>query len=219
MAGTWKALVKRDVWKLIILLIIVTLLNQLPVVCNWLSFAIKWSDKVSAAAFVLSSEVITTVFSLMALAVLPYWAGAKDLWDHKAPFLYWAAVCVAYALLRLVYGLLPILLHSYGNMSLAQTAQYVSVALLVLTLVRYGLFVVLLAVFFSVLEDTSLLGGFKAFAAQGKGVLLVFIGVLALVLWGGGIAKWFYNPRFPLFVVFWTAVAYGFAAANRSDQP
>ena len=218
MTETWKTLLKRDVWKLIILLVIVTLLNQLPVVCNWLAFAIKWSDKASAAAFVLSSEVIATVFSLMALAVLPYWAGAKELWDHKAPFLYWTAVCVAYALLRLVYGLLPILLNLYG-ISLAQTAQYVSVAFLLLTLVRYGLFVVLLSVFFSVLEDTSLAGGFKAFTAHWKSVLLVFIGVLALVLWGGGIAKWFTNPRFPVFVVFWTAVAYGLAAGNRSDQP
>ena len=69
------------------------------------------------------------------------------------------------------------------------------------------------------LEDTSLAGGFKAFTAHWKSVLLVFIGVLALALWGGGIAKWFTNPRFPLFVVFWTAVAYGLAAANRSDQP
>lgn len=217
MLSTYAMLLKKDVWKLLAFVIVLTLLMQFPWFSTWLLKTLSISGK-PAAALILVSLFFAEMVSLSALALLPYWACGKKIRDNKKPFVIWTVLMFFYVLGSIWLSWLSTFLLLSGEMSMAEIAQYVSVCFMIWTVVRYGLLVVFLAVIFAVFEKTSILGGLWEIQRHWKGTLLTFICFAVAVLAAGGIAKLLHNPLFPIFVVLWMLVTYGFAAVHQLEN-
>lgn len=214
---SWGQLLKRDVWKLLILLILLALFWQLPVFAQGIFPRAALLGK-PVVLLLLAGSALAQMLVFSVLGVLPYWAASENIKSNKKPLIQWTVFCVIYVLLGLLLAFLMPMMLNYGNMPMSDVSNYMSYCVMAYAIVRDWLFVVFLAVIFAVLEKTSLSGGFYAAQRHWKGILLIAFCFMLIALAGGGLAKWMSYPRFIPFAVLWILAVYAFAACRRLEN-